>query len=409
MKHATAEVTPTRPAERILALDVLRGVAILGILIMNIQSFSMIGAAYINPTAFGDLSGLNYWVWLLSHIFADQKFMTLFSILFGAGVVLMTRRAEDKEQSAVGLHYRRTFWLLIIGLLHAYLLWYGDILVTYALCALGVFLFRKASPRKLLIIGLLVFSVASLVYLMSATSMSYWPPASVEEIRTSWRPSPGAIEREIAAYRGGWIEQMAHRIPTAIEFQTFLFLIFFSWRAAGLMLVGMALFKWGILTGDRSTAFYRKMVLAGLLAGLPLVLWGVVRNFDAGWTLEYSMFQGVQFNYWGSVLVALAYIGMVMLICKSSRMEKVLPPLAAVGRTALSNYLLQSLICTSIFYGHGLGWFGATERKLQILIVLAVWIIQLAVSPLWLRHFRFGPAEWLWRSLTYGHLQPWRN
>ena len=145
-------------------MDVLRGIAILGILIMNIQSFSMIGAAYINPTAYGDLTGMNKWVWVLSHVFADQKFMTIFSILYGAGIVLITKKAESKERLAVGLHYRRTFWLLVIGLMHAYLLWYGDILVTYGLCALVVFLFRKASPRKLLIIGLLVISVASVLY-----------------------------------------------------------------------------------------------------------------------------------------------------------------------------------------------------------------------------------------------------
>jgi uncharacterized protein len=145
---------PIRPSQRIVALDALRGFAILGILIMNIQSFAMIEAAYFNPTAYGDLTGLNKWVWILSHMLADQKFMTIFSMLFGAGIILFTTRAEAKGRSALKLHYRRTFWLLVIGLLHAYLLWTGDILVPYALCALVVVLFRKWSPTMLAIVGL---------------------------------------------------------------------------------------------------------------------------------------------------------------------------------------------------------------------------------------------------------------
>ena len=129
MTNITTANAPVAPSERILSIDVLRGFAVLGILIMNIQSFAMIEAAYLNPTAFGNLIGLNKWVWILSHIFADQKFMTIFSILFGAGIVLMTSKADSNSQSAAGLHYRRTFWLLVIGMMHAYLLWYGEILV----------------------------------------------------------------------------------------------------------------------------------------------------------------------------------------------------------------------------------------------------------------------------------------
>ena len=158
---------PTAPSERIIAIDALRGFAVLGILIMNIQIFAMIEASYLNPTAYGDLTGINKWVSVFSHLFADQKLLTIFSILFGAGIVLMTGRVEGKGGSAVGLHYRRTLWLILIGMLHAYLLWYGDILVAYGLCALVVFFFRKVSPRWLLPIGILTISVASLIFLFS--------------------------------------------------------------------------------------------------------------------------------------------------------------------------------------------------------------------------------------------------
>ena len=138
---------PVDQTERINSLDVLRGFALLGILVMNIQAFSMVGAAYMNPTAYGDLTGANYWVWYVSHLLFDQKFMALFSALFGAGIVLMWRRAEAKSRRATGLHYRRTFWLMVFGFVHAYGVWAGDILFVYSLCGLWVFWLKRRSPR----------------------------------------------------------------------------------------------------------------------------------------------------------------------------------------------------------------------------------------------------------------------
>ena len=217
------------------------------------------------------------------------------------------------------------------------------------------------------------------------------------------------IGQEIFTYQGGWLEQMAYRVPSSLKFQTFIFIIWFGWRAGGLMLIGMALFKWGVLTAQRSKRFYLTLMGVGFGLGLPVVSYGVVRNFAAQWTFEFSMFFGWQFNYWGSLFVALGYIGTVMLICKSIRLEKFTRPFAAVGRMALTNYLVQTLICTTIFYGHGLGLFGQVERREQILIVIGVWMFQLFVSSTWLRFFRFGPAEWLWRSLTYLKFQPMRS
>ncbi len=140
-----------------------------------------------------------------------------------------------------------------------------------------------------------------------------------------------------------------------------------------------------------------------------MVVYGILRNYQANWSFNYSMFIGNQFNYWGSILVALGHIGVIMLICKSSYFSKLIGRFAAVGRMALSNYLLQTIICTTIFYGHGLGLFGQIERSGQILIVFGIWVFQLWLSPVWLRYFRFGPAELMWRSLTYWRLQPVRQ
>ena len=223
-----AIVSPVSLSDRIISLDVLRGFAVLGILIMNVQSFSMISAAYINPEAYGDLSGLNKWAWIFSHIFADLKFMTIFSILFGAGIILFSGNVEAKGYSPAKLHYRRMFWLFIIGMMHAYLLWYGDILVCYALCALLVFLFRKKSPKTLLILGLITVSVASLLYLMSGFSMQFWPPEAIENTMKGWKPAADLVQREVQAYQGGWLEQMSKRVPGSLSMQTFLFLFYTS-------------------------------------------------------------------------------------------------------------------------------------------------------------------------------------
>ena len=179
---------PVTDSGRIESIDVLRGFALLGILVMNIQGFSMIGAAYLNPAAYGDLSGANWWVWVLSHLFADQKFMTLFSVLFGAGIVMMWERAEATGRKSTGLHYRRTLWLLVFGLIHAYLLWSGDILFLYAICASWVYWLRRASPKVLTIVGSLVLMVSPVLYLAAGSTMPSWPTQDLIALTQSWAP-----------------------------------------------------------------------------------------------------------------------------------------------------------------------------------------------------------------------------
>ncbi|KAA3647030.1 MAG: DUF418 domain-containing protein [Chloroflexi bacterium] len=397
---------PVAPKERIIALDFLRGFALLGILLMNIQSFAMPFVAYFNPTAYGDLTGLNRLVWTFSHVLADSKFMNIFSILYGAGILLITQKLEAKGSPSAGLHYKRTFWLLIIGLVHAYLLWYGDILVTYALVAMVVYLFRKLSPRWLIALGILTLAVGTFLQLGTAAGMASFPPEVMADFQKDWMPDVDTLEHEVDAYQGSWLEQMADRVPSSIDMQTVALLFSGFWRAGGLMLIGMALFKWGVLTAERSVKFYLGLLIAGFGLGIPLVLMGITRNFAAGWSLEYSRFIGTQFNYWGSIGVSLGYIAIIMLIAKSGRWVRGIRPFASVGRMALSNYLFQTILATLIFYGYGLGLFGQVERTGQLLIVFGIWTIQLIISPIWLRYFRFGPAEWLWRSLTYGRLQP---
>lgn len=396
---------PTLQSERIVSLDVLRGFALLGILIMNIQNFSMINTAYLNPISYGDFTGANKWVWILSHVLADMKFWSIFSILFGAGIILFTTRLKEKGINSLALHYRRTAWLLIIGLMHAYLLWSGDILVAYAITGFWVVLFRKKKPVNLLIVGIVFLLIASLLYFLSGFSMPYWPEESKAEMLKMWMPDEVYVNELLGIYRGSWLDQMPDRIETTIMMQTSSFFFQVAWRTGGLMLIGMALYKWGILSASKSKSFYLKLALLGLLPGLALSAYGVKANLDHQFSLEYSFFFGSQFNYWGSLLTCLGYIGLVMLCVKMNVLGWLKRSLQAVGQMAFTNYLLQTIICTLIFYGHGLGYYGKVERTGQILIVLAVWIIQMIASPIWMKYFRYGPFEWLWRSLTYWKFQ----
>ena len=396
--------------DRIASLDVLRGVAVLGILLMNIQSFAMIGAAYLNPTADGDLHGANFHVWLLGHIFADEKFISIFCMLFGAGIFLMAKRAEAAGRHPATLHYRRMFWLTLFGVLHAYLLWSGDILFDYGICGLLVYLFRNRRPQTLLITGMVLLTVTPIFMGTYGNWLGTLSSANVQNVREQlWQPTPAEKAEEIAVYRGGWSKQMSLRVPDAIDMETVYFVVWGFWRELAFMLIGIALFNLGVLSAQRSSRFYWSLIGLAVFVGIPLTLWGSYLDFAKDWDFLYSLFHGTAFNYWGSILVSLGWVGVVMLAVRSASMPLVTSRLAAVGRMALTNYIMQTVIGTTIFFGHGLGLFGSVQRKWQLAIVLAVWALQLVASPIWLRHFAFGPLEWLWRSLTNLRLEPFRN
>ncbi len=391
--------------DRILSLDVLRGIAVLGILIMNIQSFSMISAAYINPAAFGDLNGPNKMVWMFSHVLADQKFLTIFSMLFGIGIIIFSDSIEKKGYRPVRFYYRRLFWLFTFGLIHGYLFWHGDILVAYAICGALAFLFRKLSPWVLLILGLLIFMIPSFNYWLFGSSMEYWPPEASDSLEASWAPAQEAIDREIAVLTGSFSEQLTWRIPETFKMETFIFMIWIGWRALAMMLIGMSFFKLGIFSIGWSKSFFIIGALITLFTGYVLIITGVNKNFNAGWTVDYSMFFGWQWNYIGSLFVAIGYLFLIMLLTRFFKMRL----MANVGKLAFTNYLLMTLICTIIFYGHGYGLFGSVERVDQIRIVFAIWAFILIFSWLWMKFYYYGPAEWLWRYLTYGNKPPFKR
>ncbi len=404
---------PTPTAERIQTIDVLRGFALLGILFMNIQAMSMIQAAYSNPTAFGDLNGLNYHVWWIGHVFFDQKMMTLFSLLFGAGIALMTDRAFNKTGKSAGLHYYRMLWLMVIGMTHAYCIWFGDILVSYSICGMVFYWFRRWSPWILFCLGLAALSVPPLINVALNQLFSLLPEpdlaSATAEFAATWNPPLAEVQKEISAYQGTWVEQMQYRVKTAVFFQTMLFGLWSFWRVGGLMLIGMALFRWGVFSAARSNGTYVAMAVIGLGAGLPTVLMGIDQFWQHEWDVMYCMFAGTHYNYFGGLLVAMGYIGCVMLLVKNRLLPKFLmAALGSVGQMALTNYLLHSVLGTLIFYGHGFGLFGEVSRSYQALIVVSIWVFQLWFSSWWLSRFQFGPMEWLWRSLTYWQPQPFK-
>ena len=258
---------PVLERERILTLDLLRGFAVLGILVMNIQGFAEISAAYLNPTLYPhSLEGADYCVWLISHLLADQKMMGIFCMLYGAGMILLTSRIEARAQRPWPIFLRRSFWLLVFGLMHAYLLWSGDILVTYAICGVVVYPLRNLPPKRLVAIGVAVLGVGSVLALAGGWSMQFWQAQQVADFnREVWHPTAAQTAAEMAGYRGAWLAQMPFRAEESLVAETYGLAFETLWRAGGLMLVGMALYKWGLLTGSLSKRFYTNLGLASAL------------------------------------------------------------------------------------------------------------------------------------------------
>ncbi|MFW6027820.1 MAG: DUF418 domain-containing protein, partial [bacterium] len=206
-----------------------------------------------------------------------------------------------------------------------------------------------------------------------------------------------------------WLTQMRERVPLAFSIQMAVISTEIGPRTVGVMALGMALMRTGFLAGQASTATYAAVSVTGFTLGLPLVLAGIVSGETRGWDIGALYGMAHQYNYWGSLLVAAGWMGLVLMICRAGWLRAAQRRLGAVGRMALTNYLMQSVIATLIFYGHGLGLFAQLGRAELLLVVFGIWAAQLLWSEPWQRVFRFGPVEWLWRSLTYERRQPFRR
>lgn len=367
-------------------------------LVVHMQLFAFPSLARWNPTAYGDLTGLNWWVWLVTFVLADGKFITIFAMLLGVSIVLMATEKGVRAVPPWRIHLRRMAVLLALGFLHAYLVWYGDMLVPLALSGTLVFFARRLPPGWLLALAALVFTTASVLSFGLTWSTAQSDPAALAAWRAQWTPRPAIINLEIAQYRGPWSGQMGHRIPAALETETVEFVTRLLWQMAGLMLLGMALFKLGVLTAARTRTFYLRVGILGFGAGILLNALGLRRSIATGWDLLDFALISQQLHYWGNLFVALGWVALVMLLCQRGWP---LRRMAAVGRMALTNYLLQSVICTTLFYGHGFGLFGRVDRTGQLAMVMGIWAFQLLASSAWLRYFAVGPVEWLTRWLVF--------
>ena len=408
---------------RFKLLDITRGFALLGILLVNIIGFGLHSSAYLNP-GFDVVAGWNpdTLAWISIELFAEGAMRCLFSMLFGAGVVLYSTGAHAKSGR---LHYKRTGWLFLFGLCNAYvLLWNGDILVTYAIAGAILYLFRNLRARTLIGLGSLLIILLSTAYGLIATSLkeSYrlsqainnLPSTEVvdpgleagasawEELAAELEPLPVEIENELQQRRTSYASVFKWNSIMSTEMILFIIPIFLLWDALAMMFFGMAFLKLNILQGERSHRFYLTLMIVGFSVGLLFNGFEVLRSVRHDMELL-SVVPIMQPTYhFGRLGIAFGYIGLLGLAMRRGPFRFVSNSLAAVGRLALTNYLMQSALCAFIFTGAGLALVGELNRAMLYPVVLAIWILQIGFSHFWLKHFRFGPMEWLWRFLTYG-------
>lgn len=412
-------------------MDVLRGAALLGIALMNILFSGLPMAADFNPKVSGGTTGLNLAMFAMQYVFWDGKMRGIFSMMFGAGSYLLISRAVSRGAGteAVEVYYRRTLWLMLFGVIHAYFIWHGDILYAYALLGLVLVPFHRAKPKSLLIVAGIFVALATGMSVFEGfefqktyklameaekataakqtlTDEQKEAQKSYEEQRKYFNPTADDLKKEIAMYSGSYGNLVKERAKTVRRWHSAPF-YGSGWDMFIMMLVGIAFVKMGVLAAERSVSFYRWMLAVGYGIGVPV---GAV-SFYYAWRVNFEPLQTIfTFSTYqiARVAMTMGHIAVMLLICKWGLFPRLRAGLAAVGQTALSNYILHSLIYGFVFYGYGLRLFNKLQRYELYYVVLAMWVVSLIVSPLWLRHFRFGPLEWCWRSLTYWKRQPMR-
>ena len=397
--------------ERHISIDAVRGFAVLGILLMNIVGMGLPAFAYLDPTYAGGSTGADLWTWAVNNVLTDGKMRALFTMLFGASAVLIAERAEASHPGPAATHYRRMFWLFVIGMIHAYFLWWGDILVTYALAGLVIFPFRKLDWRVQLGIGVAVLAALLGLNLFEARALAAMqaaaqaPNATPDALQT-WQaasqlvaPSADLGHQEIAGYRGGFLDALRVRAMASRLIQLYLMPTSEIPEAIGQMFVGMALFRTGFFTLRWSSRAYLAVIGVGYLIAVPVTAWIAWKIWQAG-------FEPLTLNRledWQQVtrpLIGLAHASVILLLVRSGAAQGVATRLAAAGRMAFSNYLMTSIITTLVFCGFGLGLYGKLSRFGELAVVAGVWVFILAWSKPWLARFHYGPFEWAWRSLV---------
>lgn len=430
-------VAPTGQQERIVILDSLRGFAILGILLMNIPSFGLPVPTGHDPSVLNEWGTINFKVWHFVDWFPEGTQRAIFSMLFGAGILLFVGGKEKRLEGLLPADYffRRQLWLIVFSLFDVFvLLWWGDILLDYACLGMIMYSFRKLSPKALLIGAALCFTFmlarenrelyqdkkiirqGEMIAAMDTaqtklTVIQKEQLGAMQDFKAKTTPE-GRIkrmEKAILKTQGSYENLYEYRTNRYID-DLVKYLFFGIWDVLLFMFLGMAFFKMGILTGQANIKVYWGMCIIGLGAGLTLSYFRLQPLIAAQFNW-YEYTKNISFSFYelSRTFRSIGILGLLMLLYKSGLFKWLFALLRPVGQMAFTNYLMQSLLCGLFFYGIGFGMYGKLERHEVYYVVGAVWLVQIIYSNIWLHYFRFGPMEWAWRSLTYWKKQPMKK
>jgi len=398
---------PVPQSERLIHIDMIRGVAILGILLVNMAHFSYpdLYLYIIGPDNFfmKDWGALDTLTDQLLSMFVQMKFITMFSFLFGFGMILMMERAIDKRQNFVLIYMRRLLISLLFGFIHAFLIWDGDILTEYALLGFVLLLFRNRKPKTILTWTIIFY----LLFLIPVAMMTFLPTSETPEM-TAWNESfinesERNAKQALQVYSEGSNLEIAQQRIYDRKFYMSLngmaslnpILYFYSNIPYFCMFLLGAYFakKRYLHRPAAHQSVLKKLWIISLLIGLPTNIAYAIANNEA-------------FLLLGAPFLMLFYVISIIFLMKLPLTKRLLTPFAAVGKTALSNYILQSILATTIFYSYGLGLYGSVKPFLALFISIGIFAFQLIISNIWIRHFRYGPLEYIWRVMTYRKIMP---
>lgn len=381
-------------------LDQVRGVALLGILFINIYGFSIPDAARATPLLIEATQGFNTYLWALLNLFVDSKFIALFGLAFGASIWLFHFRTLE-AQSHQYLYWRRSFWLLVFGLLHAYFLWFGDILTLYAIHGMIAWWWRRWSNGALMLaIALLVLIPQLLIFAGNLVTLIVFGD-SVTDIYS--HPEPDVIAAQIAHYHQDWLNLVRSAAEQTTSFQ--LSQILLDTKSLAMMLSGILITRKGFLEPDFPRRRLIQLSVIAIGSGMLITGISLAVNFSAGFPAHFTFGFGYQLHALGALPMAVGYFALGLWWSQTNRLINFKHRLAQLGRCTLSGYIMQSLVFGFAFYGFGLGLYGQLQLWQVLLMVIATWGLQLWLANWWLARYRLGPLEWVWRSLAYCRLQ----
>jgi uncharacterized protein len=401
--------------DRHITLDVLRGFGVMGILAMNIIAFAMPEWAYITPQAYGGETLADRITWFVSFVLVDGKMRGIFSLLFGASMMLIIERAQAKGDDPAKVHFSRMAWLAVIGLLHYFFVWFGDILFLYAAVGSLAYLFRDWEPRRLIKTALIIMGLSIIIWAvqfggLQFLQMAAQAPGASADMVTEFREIIDSVDfdysiaEQLTLHRGPYWPIAAEKLADFTA--PFVSVLQSTGETLPLMMLGMALQKNGFLTGNQDRDVYvlwaKWLVPIGLVLSTALALWVVAADYDRITSLAVFM-------VWSTVprlMLTIGYAALLIIWIGRNTNRPVTARIAAAGQAAFTNYLGTSIIMTTLFYGYGLGLYGHISRFGLLPFVIGAWAVMLLWSKPWLDRYRFGPMEWVWRSLARGALQP---